>query len=328
MKRIKVIAALAVLCLLTACNMIPAEEPTPVSPTEPPEQQQRTELPEPSNQKLLVQNSRFLAVPVSENITFYESLESEQAIPNPRDRDEFTYLYDCIYVAEEYHKNLYNVQRCVVKGGDLSCYITSKGNNRATISLAPDYYCETADLRKIDLMGYLNSTVFNSPQTIRIEFNDGSFLLSIEIFNKYLSWNSTFYFDADGRIITVFPNINVKYAYKYDWNEDGVEDLFFLTGLWKAERREQIVVRNAEEDRKTLNTEYVDPILFDNFMVYMSSSGSSIDFSPYGIFPLENYKPNGYDGDLLVNPFYSMETLTKYTSSCLYIVGTNDFPTD
>ena len=96
MKRNKVIAALAALCLLTACSAAPAEEPTPTPllPTEPPEQQQRTELPEPSNQKFLVLNSKFLAVPVSENIMFYESLESEQAIPDPRDRDQFTYLYD------------------------------------------------------------------------------------------------------------------------------------------------------------------------------------------------------------------------------------------
>ncbi len=323
MKSIKVMAGLVVLCLLTACSAAPAEEPTPtpVSPTEPPEQQQRTELPEPSNQKLLMINEKFLAIPASENITFYESLSGENTIPDPRNRDQFTLFYKCIYVAEYFS----GISR--VKGGDLSYYITAKGNRGATISLAPDYYCKTADLQKIDLLDYLFSVPSNL-KINRIEFNDGSYLLSIENFNKYISWYSTFYFDADGRIITVFPNINVKYAYKYDWNEDGIEDLFFLTGFWRTEIAHQIVVRNAEEDRKTLNTEYVDPILFDNFMVYMSSKGSSIDFSIYGVFPVENYKPNGYDGDLQVNPFYSMETLTEYTSYYLYMVGTNDFPTE
>ena len=321
MKRIKVIAALAVLCLLTACNTAPAEEPTPTPllPTEPPEQQQRTELPEPSNQKLLVINEKFLAVPASENITFYESLSGENTIPDPRDRDQYTFFYNCIYVAEFFH----DISR--VKGGDLSCYITSK-NYEAIISLAPDYYCKTADLQKIDLLDYLFSVASN-PEINRIEFSDGSYLLSIEIFNKYLSWNSTFYFDAEGRIITVFPNVNVKYAYKYDWNEDGVEDLFFLTGIWKVENKDQIVVRNAEEDRKTLDTEYVDPLLFDKFMVYMSSRRSSIDFSPYGVLPLESYKPNGDDSVLKRNPFYSMELLNVYIND-LYIVGSNDFPTD
>jgi len=323
MKSIKVMAGLVVLCLLTACNAAPAEEPTPTPapPTESPEQQQRTELPEPSNQKLLMINEKFLAIPASENITFYESLSGENTIPDPRNRDQFTLFYKCIYVAE-YFSGISKV-----KGGDLSYYITAKGNSRVTISLAPDYYCKTADLQKIDLLDYLFSVPSNL-KINRIEFNDGSYLLSIENFNKYISWYSTFYFDADGRIITVFPNINVKYAYKYDWNEDGIEDLFFLTGFWRTEIAHQIVVRNAEEDRKTLNTEYVDPILFDNFMVYMSSKGSSIDFSIYGVFPVENYKPNGYDGDLQVNPFYSMETLTEYTSYYLYMVGTNDFPTE
>ena len=319
MKSIKVIAMLAVLCLLAACQKAPAETPTPTPPIETP--QQRTELPEPSKQKFLVINNRFLAVPTSENITFYESLSGENTIPDPRNRDQFTLFYKCIYVAE-YFSGISKV-----KGGDLSYYITAKGNSRVTISLAPDYYCKTADLQKIDLLDYLFSVPSNL-KINRIEFNDGSYLLSIENFNKYISWYSTFYFDADGRIITVFPNINVKYAYKYDWNEDGIEDLFFLTGFWRTEIAHQIVVRNAEEDRKTLNTEYVDPILFDNFMVYMSSKGSSIDFSIYGVFPVENYKPNGYDGDLQVNPFYSMETLTEYTSYYLYMVGTNDFPTE
>ena len=321
MKRNKVIAALAVLCLLTACSAASAEEPTPMPllPTEPPEQQQRTELPEPSNQKLLVINEKFLTIPASENITFYESLSGENTIPDPRDRDQFTYLYDCIYVAEFFSVN------SKVKGGDLSCYRTSK-NYEAMISLAPDYYCKKADLQRIDLLDYLFS-VASIPEINRIEFNDGSYLLSIKIFNKYISWNSTFYFDAEGRIITVFPNVNVKYAYKYDWNEDGVEDLFFLTGIWNVEEKDQILVRNAEEDRKTLNTEYVDPLLFDDFIVYMSSRRSSIDFSPYGVLPLKSYSPNGDDNVLKRNPFYSMELLNVYIND-LYIVGSNDFPTD
>ena len=60
MKSIKVMAGLVVLCLLTACSAAPAEEPTPTPapPTESPEQQQRTELPEPSNQKLLMINEK------------------------------------------------------------------------------------------------------------------------------------------------------------------------------------------------------------------------------------------------------------------------------
>ncbi len=323
MKSIKVIAALAVLCLLTACHTAPAEDPAPTSiPTEPPEQQQRTELPEPSKQKLLVANNMFLAVPTSENIAFYESLDGGEKVPDPRTTERFTLLFDSIYIAEHFSTGYSRI-----KGGDLSYFITSKANNQARIALTPEYNCKTADLQKIDLVEYLVQETLTNPTINRIEFNDGSYLLSIDFYSNYISSTSTFYFDAEGRIITVFPYINVKYAYKYDWNEDGVEDLFFLTGLWKAEREDQIVVRNAEEDRKTLNTEYVEPHLFDKFIVYMSSSGSSIDFSPYGIFPLENYKPNGYDSDLLVNPFYSMETLTEYTST-LYIVGSNRLPLD
>ena len=319
MKRIKVIAALAVLCLLTACSAAPAEESTPtlLLPTEPPEQQQRTELPEPSNQKLLVINEKFLTIPASENITFYESLSGENTIPDPRDRDQFTYLYDCIYVAEFFSVN------SKVKGGDLSCYRTSK-NYEAMISLAPDYYCKKADLQRIDLLDYLFS-VASIPEINRIEFNDGSYLLSIKIFNKYISWNSTFYFDAEGRIITVFPNVNVKYAYKYDWNDDGIEDLFFLTGSWKEEFSPyQFIVRNAEEDRKALNTEYVESDLIGSFIVYMSSKSVPIDFSAYGVFPIDGNKLEGSDKELKRNPFYSMESLSAFMEE-LYFVGSDPY---
>jgi|GEM_PF-2081345 len=321
MKSIKVMAGLVVLCLLTACSAAPAEEPTPTPapPTEPPEQQQRTELPEPSKQKFLVLNEKFLAVPTSENIAFYESLDSENTIADPRECSEITSFYDCIYVAEVYYN-----EKCKVKGGDLARFITFDGYGVAMISWMSDYYCKTADLRKIDLVNYLIQNTASNPDINQIEFNDGSYLLSIEIFNRYLTWHSTFYFDADGRIITVFPNLSVKYAYKYDWNDDGIEDLFFLTGFWKIEEQKfnQIIVRNAEEDRKTLNTEYVDPILFDNFMVYMSSRRHSIDFLVYGVFPLESYKPKGYDENLKRNPFYSMETLREYMSK-LYVYGSD-----
>ena len=319
MKSIKVIAMLAVFCLLAACQKAPAETPTPTPPIETP--QQRTELPEPSKQKFLVINNRFLAVPTSENITFYESLSGENTIPDPRVRYDFSPVYESLYVAEP--RNGISI----VKGGNLSEPIFFKKDQVSYISAMPDYYCKTTDLQEIDLVNYLFSVSLTSPDFCKIEFEDGSYLIYVYISDPISIFANTYYFDAEGRIITVFPNVNVKYAYKYDWNEDGVEDLFFLTGIWNVEEKDQILVRNAEEDRKTLNTEYVDPLLFDDFIVYMSSRRSSIDFSPYGVLPLKSYSPNGDDNVLKRNPFYSMELLNVYIND-LYIVGSNDFPTD
>ena len=131
MKSIKVIAMLAVLCLLAACQKAPAETPTPTPPIETP--QQRTELPEPSKQKFLVINNRFLAVPTSENITFYESLSGENTIPDPRARYDFSPVYESLYVAEP--RNGISI----VKGGNLSEPIFFKKDQVSYISAMPDY---------------------------------------------------------------------------------------------------------------------------------------------------------------------------------------------
>ena len=320
MKRIRAIAALAVLCLLTACHTAPAEEPTPTSAlTEPPEQQQRTELPEPSKQKFLVINNRFLAVPASENITFYESLESEETIPDPRTRYDFSPVYESLYVAEPYN------DISIVKGGNLSAPIRFRINEDAFITMMPDYYCKTADLQKIDLVNYLFSVSLTCPDFCKIEFGDGSYLICVYIPHSISIFSSTYYFDAEGRIITVFPNANVKYAYKYDWNEDGVEDLFFLTGSWWEEFSPyQFVVRNAEEDRKALNTEYIESDLIGSFIVYMSSKSVPIDFSAYGVFPIDGNKLEGSDKELKRNPFYSVESLSAFMEE-LYVVGSDPY---
>ena len=321
MKRIKVIAALAVLCLLTACSAAPAEESTPtlLLPTEPPEQQQRTELPEPSNQKLLVINEKFLTIPASENITFYESLSGENTIPDPRVRYDFSPVYESLYVAEP--RNGISI----VKGGNLSEPIFFKKDQVSYISAMPDYYCKTTDLQEIDLVNYLFSVSLTSPDFCKIEFEDGSYLIYVYISDPISIFANTYYFDAEGRIITVFHCVNPKYAYKYDWNDDGIEDLFFLTGSWKEEFSPyQFIVRNAEEDRKALNTEYVESDLIGSFIVYMSSKSVPIDFSAYGVFPIDGNKLEGSDKELKRNPFYSMESLSAFMEE-LYFVGSDPY---
>lgn len=320
MKRIKAMAAvLTVLCLLTACYTAPAEEPTPV-PTEPPEQQKRTELPEPSKQKFLVINNRFLAVPASENITFYESLEGGETILDPRVRYDFSPVDESLYVAEP-HSDI-----SIVKGGNISEPIRFRRNEEAFIAMMPDYYCKTADLQEIDLINYLFSVSPTRPDFCKIEFEDGSYLIYVYISHPISIFSNTYYFDADGRIITVFHCVNPKYAYKYDWNDDGIEDLFFLTGSWRQEEFSpyQFVVRNAEEDRKTLNTEYVESNLIGGFVVYMSSKSVPIDFSAYGVFPIDGNKVEDSNKELKRNPFYSMESLTAFMEE-LYVVESDPY---